>query len=113
MPTNLYGPDDNYDLDNSHVLPALLLKMHIAKINNKKNIELWGTGKAKREFLHVDDLADACLHLIKVGHNHSMINIGSGKDLTIKNLAKTIKKVVDYKGELIFNKSYEGTPRKL
>ncbi len=113
MPTNLYGPNDNYDLKNSHVLPALLLKMHKAKIKNQKNIELWGTGKPKREFLHVDDLAEACIRLITTNHNYSMINIGSGKDLTIRELAKLIKQIVGYKGDLKFNKLYDGTPRKL
>ncbi|WP_303317371.1 GDP-L-fucose synthase [Flavivirga abyssicola] len=114
MPTNLYGPNDNYDLNNSHVLPALLRKFHEAKINNKSTVEVWGTGEPKREFLHVDDLAAASFNLMQ---NYSLdisVNIGTGTDISIKNLAELIKKIVDYKGEIIWNNDKpDGTPRKL
>jgi GDP-L-fucose synthase len=114
MPTNLYGPNDNYDLSNSHVLPALLRKIHIAKIENAPAVEVWGTGTPRREFLHVDDLADACYFLM-VGYNgESFINIGAGEDISIKDLALLIKDVVGYNGELRFDSSKpDGTPRKL
>lgn len=114
MPTNLYGINDNFDLENSHVIPALIRKIHEAKINNFSEVEIWGTGKPYREFLLVDDLADACMFLLKNYSESEIINVGYGEDLTIKDLAKLICKVVGYKGNLIFNTSKpDGTPRKL
>lgn len=114
MPTNLYGPNDNYDLQNSHVLPALLRKFHEAKIEGKPEVEIWGSGTPKREFLHVDDLAEACLHLMKDYQGEEWFNIGTGEDISIKDLALLIKDVVGYSGELKFNTSKpDGTPRKL
>ncbi len=114
MPTNLYGPNDNFDLKTSHVLPALIRKFHEAKINNKKEVEVWGTGAAKREFLYVDDLADACLFLINNYNKSEIINIGAGEDISIKELAETIKKITEFKGKIIWDKSKpDGTPRKL
>lgn len=114
MPTNLYGPGDNYNLDNAHVIPSIIRKMHEAKINNQESVEIWGTGDVMREFMHVDDLADACLFLMNNYNSSDIINIGTGKDLTIKELSFMIKQVVGYKGNIIFN-SYklEGTPRKI
>lgn len=114
MPTNLYGPNDNFDLKNSHVFPALLRKFHEAKIKNLPKVEVWGTGSPKREFLHVDDLADACLYLMNEYNENQIINIGTGKDLSIKELAHLIKKVIGYKGTINWNTSMpDGTPRKL
>ena len=114
MPTNLYGPNDNYDLNNSHVLPALLRKFHEAKINGKEVVEVWGTGKPKREFLHVDDLADAVFFLMQNYSDDKALNIGTGKDIAIGDLAKMIKEIVGFEGELQFNTSKpDGTPRKL
>lgn len=114
MPTNLYGPNDNYDLNNSHVLPALLRKFHEAKIEGKPSVEIWGTGSPLREFLHVDDLADACLYLMDHFSDKGLINIGWGEDISIKDLALLIKDIVGYEGELTFDSSKpDGTPRKL
>ena len=114
MPTNLYGPNDNYDLKNSHVLPALIRKFHEAKINNLPSVELWGSGNPKREFLHVDDLADACLFLMNKYNSSEIINVGTGQDLSINELALLIKKVTGYKGEISYNTNKpDGTPRKL
>jgi len=114
MPTNLYGQGDNFDLNNSHVLPALLRKFHEAKVLNKPAVELWGTGIPRREFLHVDDLANACVFLMQHYDGESPINIGYGDDLTIKELAEIIRRVVGYEGLLTFDKSKpDGTPRKL
>lgn len=114
MPTNLYGPNDNYDLNNSHVLPALLRKFHTAKIENQSFVEIWGSGTPYREFLHVDDLADACFFLMLNYDSSDLINIGVGEDITIKDLALLIKKVVGFEGELKFDSSKpDGTPRKL
>jgi GDP-L-fucose synthase len=114
MPTNLYGPNDNYDLNNSHVLPALIRKFHEAKINSKPTVEIWGSGSPKREFLHADDLADACYYLMLNYDEPSLVNIGTGEDVTIKELALLIKEVVGYEGELTWNTSKpDGTPRKL
>lgn len=114
MPTNLYGTNDNYDLKTSHVLPALLRKFHEAKENNLSSVEVWGTGSPLREFLHVDDLADACCFLMKNYSDKSFVNIGTGSDVTIKDLALLIKKVTGYDGEICFNTSKpDGTPRKL
>lgn len=114
MPTNLYGPNDNYDLSNSHVLPALIRKFHEAKINDTPTVEVWGTGSPLREFLHADDMADACVFLMKTYDGAEFVNIGTGKDLSIKALAELIKHVVGYEGELVWNTSKpDGTPRKL
>lgn len=114
MPTNLYGPNDNYDLKNSHVLPALLRKFHEAKQQGLPAVEVWGTGAPLREFLHVDDLADACYFLMQHYNEKGFINIGTGKDVSIKELALTIKEVVGYQGKLQFDASKpDGTPRKL
>jgi len=121
MPNNLYGPNDNFDLETSHVFPALIRKIHEAKVNRIESVELWGTGKPKREFLHVDDLADSCLFLMNnlsadqlYRQNISHINIGSGEEITIKELALMVKDIVGYKGEIQFNSDYpDGMPRKL
>lgn len=114
MPTNLYGPNDNYDLENSHVLPALLRKFHEAKINKKDEVVVWGTGKAMREFMYVDDMARACILIMQKYDEREIINIGTGEDITISQLAKTIKKVIGFNGKIIFDKSKpDGTPRKL
>jgi GDP-L-fucose synthase len=114
MPTNLYGPNDNYDLKNSHVLPALLAKMHLAKMTNSSAVEIWGTGTPRREFLHVDDLADACLFLMDNFSDSGIVNVGNGSDVSIKELAELIKSIVGYKGSLDFDTSKpDGTPRKL
>lgn len=114
MPTNLYGPNDNYDLNNSHVLPALLRKFHEAKIQGKESVEVWGSGSPKREFLHVDDLADACFTLMQEYDGEEWFNVGTGEDISIKDLALLIKEVVGYDGELNFDSSKpDGTPRKL
>ena len=114
MPTNLYGPNDNFDLNNSHVLPALIRKFHEAKIRGAKEVVVWGTGSSKREFLHVDDLADACIFLMQKYNDAEIINIGTGKDLSIKELAEKNKKITEYNGKLIWDKTKpDGTPRKL
>ena len=113
MPTNLYGPGDNFDVKSGHVLPGLVNKIHDAKKQNKKNVTIWGTGKPKREFLFVDDLADALVFLMKNYNSSDHINVGSGNEVSILNLAKTIAKVIDFKGRFIFDKSKpDGTPRK-
>lgn len=114
MPTNLYGPNDNYDLKNSHVLPALIRKFHRAKVLEEKVVEVWGSGNPLREFLHVDDLAEACLFLMENYSEGKTINIGYGEDLTIRELAEMVSEVVEFNGKLIFNTSKpDGTPRKL
>lgn len=114
MPTNLYGPNDNYDLNNSHVLPALLRKFITAKNQNDSFVELWGTGTPKREFLHVDDLAEACYFLMLHYNEEGLVNVGVGEDLTILELAQLIKKITGYTGEIKLNTSKpDGTPRKL
>jgi GDP-L-fucose synthase len=123
MPTNLYGINDNFHLENSHVVPALIRKFHDAKCTGLREVEIWGTGNSKREFLYIDDMADACLHLINidddlyhkvVSQESSYVNIGCGSDITIKNLAILIKKIVNYKGNIVFNEDMpDGTPRKL
>jgi GDP-L-fucose synthase len=114
MPTNLYGPNDNFDLTSSHVLPAMIRKFHEAKIGGKKAVVLWGSGQPRREFLHVDDLATALIFLINNYQGQEIINIGSGRDLTIKELANKIKRVVGYTGKITWDKSKpDGTPRKL
>ncbi len=114
MPTNLYGPGDNFELQNSHVLPALLRKMHEAKINSNPRVEVWGTGKALREFLYVEDMADACVFVMENYEGDIWLNVGTGQEVTIRELAETIKEVVGYEGELCFDTSKpDGTPRKL
>ncbi len=114
MPTNLYGPNDNYDLNNSHVLPAMIRKFHEAKLEGKDKVEIWGTGTPMREFLYVDDLADACYHLMLNYNGDEVVNIGTGIDITIKDLALTIKEVVGFEGDIYFNTDMpDGTPRKL
>ena len=114
MPTNLYGPNDNYDLEKSHVLPALIRKFHEAKVAGKAEVEIWGTGSPLREFLHVDDLADACYFLMQNYNEEGLVNIGTGTDISIKDLALLVKKIVGFDGELKFNSSKpDGTPRKL
>jgi len=114
MPTNLYGPNDNYDLNNSHVLPALLRKFHDAKENKLPQVTVWGTGSPRREFMHADDMADACVHLMNNYTGEKFVNIGVGNDISIKELAYLIKEVVAYEGEIIFDASKpDGTPRKL
>ncbi len=114
MPTNLYGPYDNYELKGSHVLPAMIRKFHEAKVSGAPSVELWGTGTPLREFLYVDDMADACVFLLENYDGEEHVNIGTGKELTIKELADLIKKTVGYEGEIVWNKDMpDGTPRKL
>jgi len=114
MPTNLYGPNDNYDLNNSHVLPALLRKFHSAKIDGHPTVTVWGSGSPLREFLHVDDLAEACMFLMEKYNEAELVNIGTGTDISIKDLAMLIKKISGYQGKLEFDASKpDGTPRKL
>jgi len=114
MPTNLYGPNDNFDLNTSHVLPAILRKFHEAKIHNKPKVELWGTGKPMREFMHVDDMAAACIFLFENYNDKQFVNIGWGEDISIANLALLIKEIVGYKGKIVYDNSKpDGTPRKL
>ena len=114
MPTNLYGPNDNYDLRNSHVLPALIRKFHEAKMSDAAEVIVWGSGRPRREFLHADDMADACLFLMKTYNEKGLINIGVGEDLTIKELAELIREVVGYTGRIVFDTTKpDGTPRKL
>ncbi|MDH3664721.1 MAG: GDP-L-fucose synthase [Alphaproteobacteria bacterium] len=114
MPTNLYGPGDNFDLLSSHVAPALIAKMHRAKIEGAAEVEVWGSGRPKREFLHVDDLADACIHLLKTYSDELHINVGSGEDLSIAELAEMIRGIVGFTGNLRYNRERpDGAPRKL
>jgi GDP-L-fucose synthase len=114
MPTNLYGPNDNYDLNNSHVLPALIRKAHEAKLRGDAELVVWGTGTPMREFLYADDLADACVYLMEQGYDGPLVNIGTGTDITIRELAETVVKVVGFGGKLTFDTSKpDGTPRKL
>ena len=114
MPNNLYGPGDNFDLETSHVLPALIRKCHEAKIHNEKEFIVWGTGKPQRELLYVDDLADACLFLMHNYDSEEIINIGTGEDITIADLAQMVKEIISFEGELKFDTSKpDGTPRKL
>ena len=113
MPTNLYGPNDNYDLQNSHVLPAMIRKFHEAKLNGT-SVELWGTGSPKREFLHADDMAEACVFLMENYNEPGLVNIGTGEDLSIKELAEMIQKITKFEGEIIWEHTKpDGTPRKL
>ncbi len=114
MPTNMYGPNDSYNLNNSHVLPALIRKFHDAKEQNLASVEMWGTGTPMREFLHADDLGDACVFLMQTYNDEKFVNVGSGTDLTIKDLALLIKDIVGYKGDIIHDLTKpDGTPRKL
>ncbi|RFS23939.1 GDP-L-fucose synthase [Chitinophaga silvatica] len=114
MPTNLYGPNDNYNPQNSHVLPAMIRKMHEAKIEGKSEVVIWGTGTPKREFLHADDMADACFFLMQNYNESGLINIGVGEDISILDLANLVKEIVGFKGSLVFDTSKpDGTPRKL
>lgn len=114
MPTNLYGPNDNYDLANSHVLPALLRKAHEAKLRGDAEYVVWGSGTPKREFLYVDDLADACVHLMEQDYDGELVNIGTGTDVTIRELAETVMEVVGFEGRIVFDANKpDGTPRKL
>ncbi|MFN7251063.1 MAG: GDP-L-fucose synthase family protein [Anaerobacillus sp.] len=114
MPTNLYGPNDRFDENHSHVIPALITKIDKAKKLDKPTVELWGTGTPYREFLYVDDLADACVYLMEVYEDNEHVNIGTGKDISILSLAQLIKTMIDYKGEIVFDKSKpDGTPKKL
>ncbi|WP_318023321.1 GDP-L-fucose synthase [Paucibacter sp. B2R-40] len=114
MPTNLYGPNDNYDLSNSHVLPALIRKAHEAKLRGDAEYVVWGSGTPMREFLYVDDLADACVYLMESGYDGPLVNVGTGTDVTIRELAETVMKVVGFAGRIVFDASKpDGTPRKL
>ncbi|UOG75938.1 GDP-L-fucose synthase [Hymenobacter tibetensis] len=114
MPTNLYGPHDNYDLKNSHVLPALIRKFHEAKLQGAPEVEVWGTGTPRREFLHVDDLAEACYWLLENYNEPGLVNVGTGTDLSIRELAELVQRTVGYEGTIRFNTDYpDGTPRKL
>lgn len=114
MPTNLYGINDNYDLETSHVLPALIRKAHEAKVRGDKTLTVWGTGTPRREFLFADDLADACVFLMEKDYSGALLNVGTGEDITIRELAETVCQVVGFGGELVFDKSKpDGTPRKL
>lgn len=114
MPTNLYGTNDNYDLKNSHVMPALIRKFHDAKVNNLPYVEVWGSGTPLREFLHADDMADACIFLMENYEGNEFFNVGTGKELSIRDLAEMIKRIVGFEGELKFDASKpDGTPRKL
>ncbi len=114
MPVNLYGPGDNFELENSHVLPALIRKFHEAKLAESPTVAIWGTGSPKREFLYVDDLADAALHLMLIYSDPEIINVGTGEDISISDLADLIKQIVGFTGRLEFDTSKpDGTPRKL
>lgn len=114
MPTNLYGPGDNFDLKTSHVLPAMIRKFHEAKVNNAQEVVLWGTGSPLREFLHVDDLADASVFLMQNYDGEKIVNVGTGKELTIANLAQMVKEIVGFQGNIIYDSTKpDGTPRKL
>jgi GDP-L-fucose synthase len=114
MPTNLYGPNDNYDLESSHVLPALIRKAHEAKLRGDAEYVVWGSGTPQREFLYVDDLADACVHLMERGYDGPLVNIGTGSDVTIRELAETVMSVVGFQGRIVFDATKpDGTPRKL
>jgi GDP-L-fucose synthase len=114
MPTNLYGPNDNYDLNSSHVLPALIRKAHEAKVRGDNKLVVWGSGKPKREFLYVDDMADACVFLMEGGISEGLFNVGTGEDVTIRELAETVMRVVGFQGGIVYDASKpDGTPRKL
>jgi GDP-L-fucose synthase len=114
LPTNLYGSNDNFDLQTSHVIPAMLRKVHEARRGGRKEVVMWGTGTPKREFLHVDDLAAACVHVMQHRPSHSVLNVGSGTELTIRELAEMVCELVGYTGQIVFDSAYpDGTPRKL
>lgn len=114
MPTNLYGPGDNYDLEGSHVMPAMIRKFHEAKKNGRESVELWGTGTPLREFLYVEDMADACVFLLENYDEEQHVNVGTGKEISIKELAETVKRTVGYEGDIVWNTNMpDGTPRKL
>ncbi|WP_024832642.1 GDP-L-fucose synthase family protein [Ruminiclostridium josui] len=114
MPASLYGVNDRFDINNSHVIPAMIIKFHEAKVKNKPYVELWGTGNPLREFLYVDDMADACLYLMQNYEGNEFVNIGSGKEISIRELAETIKRVTEYTGELVFDTTKpDGTPRRV
>lgn len=114
MPTNLYGPGDNFDMKSSHVLPALLRKVHESKISGAAHVEVWGTGSPRREFLHVDDLADACVFLMKTYSEHEHVNIGSGQDVTILELVELVNRAIGFEGDIVHDRTKpDGTPRKL
>jgi GDP-L-fucose synthase len=114
MPTNLYGPGDNFDLQNSHVLPALIRRFHEAKVRGEETLSIWGTGTPRREFLHVDDLADAVIYLLENYDDEAIVNVGWGEDVTIRELAELVMSVAGYQGRLVFDSSKpDGTPRKL
>ncbi len=114
MPTNLYGPGDNFDLKSSHVLPAMIRKFHEAKNSNNQIVEMWGSGKPMREFLHVDDLSSAILFCLENNIEHSLLNVGYGEEISIQDLAYLVQEIIDYKGEIVWDKSKpDGTPRKL
>ena len=114
MPTNLYGPGDNFDLRTSHVLPALIRKFHEAKETGAPSVTVWGTGKPRREFLHIDDLADACMHLMRGFSGSEIVNVGAGRDVSIEELATMVRDIVGYEGEIVFDTSMpDGTPRKV
>ena len=114
MPTNLYGPGDNFDLENSHVLPALIRKFHEAKAAGADNVVVWGTGSPRREFLHVDDLADACVFLMNSYSSDDIVNIGWGRDISIAELAELVRRIVGFDGEIVYDTDKpDGTPRKL
>lgn len=114
MPTNLYGPGDNYHPENSHVIPGLIRRFHEAKVNDASDVTVWGTGSPRREFLHADDLAEGCVHLLGVENPPDWINLGYGDDVSIRELAELVKEVVGFQGELKFDSSKpDGTPRKL
>ncbi|MBU3668973.1 MAG: NAD-dependent epimerase/dehydratase family protein [Candidatus Taylorbacteria bacterium] len=105
MPTNLYGPNDNFDLESSHVLPALLRKFHEATVSKKESVTMWGSGKPKREFMHVDDMADACVFLMNTYSGSDIVNIGTGKDVSIKQLGLLMKKITGFKGKIVWDTS--------
>ncbi len=114
MPASLYGVNDRFDINNSHVIPSMIIKFHEAKLNNKPYVELWGTGSPLREFLYVDDMADACLYLMQNYEGNEFVNIGSGQEISIRELAETIKRVTEYNGELVFDTTKpDGTPRRV
>ncbi len=114
MPASLYGVNDRFNINNSHVIPSMIIKFHEAKVNNKPYVELWGTGNPLREFLYVDDMADACLYLMQNYEGNEFVNIGSGKEISIRDLAETLKKVTEYTGELVFDTTKpDGTPRRV
>jgi GDP-L-fucose synthase len=114
MPTNLYGPGDNFDLQSSHVMPALMRKLHEAKLRGEREMVVWGSGKPEREFMHVDDLADCCLHLMQHYDSAELINVGTGEEISIRGVAELLREVIHPEAEIVFDASKpDGTPRKL